>query len=343
MKTLALGDYDTLVGTPLKPSKVLWLRDNGIKVDGVQIISLPADLLPLSLTVYDRKIMDLLEDIPDLERVSVALLCWPKIKTVIEGQTLDVAASTFLSEDLYFYAISICQALQRVHDRTGIQVDISYHPMLTWPTIAIKKMSEYQRRHLQTILWYNDKNSRERFSEILNLFGVTDVGINVENEPTTSDQWANLTHTGNRLFSEQVYGLHPTWNITADLQHCAMMLECLKHAEKYTLAFPPYGNSQDPALWTWEAQFDCLRSTFLGDITFHVAQMDDPMRHVTPPIRFDDLIMDWPQILRLMKELDEYRNGQVWYAVEIDGGHLFPEGYEEDLKALWYLQDYFRK
>ena len=45
-----------------------------------------------------------------------------------------------------------------------------------------------------------------------------------------------------------------------------------------------------------------------------------------------------------MAELDDEMRGSfwdVWCAVEIDGGHLYPNGYTQDLGAFKYLQKYF--
>jgi hypothetical protein len=340
MKTIVLGDYDTLKGTSKKPGKVAWLIENGIHVDGIQIISLAEDLLPQNLMIYDRKIKALLDSVSDLERVSVALLCWPKIKTNNEhGQVTDVAASTFLGEDLYSYALHICVALQEAFNETGISVDISYHPMLTWPS-KLNRMKRIRGEKdidwdwLQKFLWRHETTARKEFQQLLNHYGISDVGINVENEPTTSDLWANLTHTSNRLFSEQVHKLPRNWGVTADLQHCAMILECIRGHNPYP---PPFVK---PKSFDWENEFSFLRRV-RGTITFHVSQMKTQFFHETPPINFNSNLMDWPTILQLMKELDEKRNGQVWYAVEQDGGHNYPDGYKMDLKAFRHLEDYF--
>jgi len=327
------------MGTSEKPSKIEWLMENGGKsIDGVQIISLASDMLPKNLLNYHEKLLALVEKFPFLERVSVALLCWPLVKD--DGGRGGVAASTFLSADLFFYALGVCRALQKVHDQTGIQVDISYHPMLTWPSSDAGSIDDAIWH--QWMLWEWETKGRDIFSQFLSRYTHNSVGVNIENEPVTSDQYGNLTHTGNRLFTEQIFGLFRTWGVTADLQHCGMMLQCLE--KKLHLNFPPFqvSGSLNPNQWSWPAQFRALHDV-TGDITFHVAQVEDPLRHITPPIRWDDPIMDWPLILRLMQELDEDKGGEVWYAVEIDGGHLYPQGYQHDLDALLHLQEYFGK
>lgn len=337
MKPIVIGDHDTLVGTPEKPGKVAWLRENGIKVDGVQVISLAKDLLPRNLEVYAEKMADLVKKIPDLKRLSVAFNCWPKFKTITDDQTIDVAASTLLTEDLYTPALFICDTLQTIRGTHGIAVDISYHPMLTVPTRLIPRLDP---RFHQQFLWNCETTRRKEFKKLLRYYGIEDVGINIENEPTTSDAWGNLTHTGNRLFSEQLYDFPLDWGITADLQHLGMILKCLEDSNKYPLVFPPFGYN-NANLWDWESQINFLPSANRNSITFHVAQMEDPLRHVTPNLRFDDPIMPWPLILRLMKKLDKSRGGNTWYAIEQNGGENFPDGYKADLVAFQYLQDYF--
>lgn len=341
MKTIVIGDYNTLIGIPEKnqPGKVAWLREKGIHVDGAQIISLAPDLLPGNLEGYGQKLLDLVDKIGDLKRLSVALLCWPHIKKTDEQKTVvDVAVSTMLAEDLYTYALFVCKALQAIHDVCDIMVDISYHPMLTVPTRLIPQLDVDIH---QDFLWECEITRRKEFRKLLKHYGIRNVNISIENEPVTSDQWGNLTHSGNRLFSEQVHKLPEDWGVTADIQHLAMILHCLNNPDKYQLAFEPFDPySFNSVAWSWDAQIDRLR-LMEGEITFHIAQMGDPMRHVTPPLRFNDPVMDWPLILRRIKKLDEYRGGNVWYAVEQDGGHNWPEGYEMDLKAFQYLQDYF--
>jgi len=333
-----LGDFNSLFGVS-QPSKVSWLLERGVEVNGVQIISLQNDLAPQVLINYDSQVLNLLQKFPFLERISVALLCWPKIKSV-GGHEITAAASTFMTEDLFFYALGICQALKRVQSETGVQVDISYHPMLTWPTAALASIDPIWQ---QQFLWRWEARAREAFVELLNFYIGSSVGIAIENEPVTSDQWGNLTHSGNRLFSEQVHGLPLGWGVTADLQHCGMMLQCLNQG--IPLVFPPYvqSGSSEPVYWNWEPQFRCLRSVS-GSITFHVAQVGDPVRHLKSRIDFSNTsLMDWPLILSLIKQLDYAKGGNAWYAIEEDGGHIFPEGYQKDLEAFLYLQDYFEK
>ena len=334
MRPIVIGDLGTLMGTKEKPSKVLWLRERGIDVQGVQIIQLASDLMPRALATYGEKLIQILQAVSGLSRVSVALLCWPLLKTNDEaGKTVDVAASTFLNADLYYPTLTVARALQHVHDETGIDVDMSYHPMLTWPTVAMEDVPD--KLWLQSFLWECELTHRAEFMKLLNKFRVFDVRIGTENEPTTSDAWANLTHTGNRLFTEQIHRLPAAWGVTADLQHLYMALTCLRKGLPILPALPV-----DEHPLTLEGQFAALNAVH-GPITFHVAQMDDPMRHITPPIRWDDPIMDWPEILRQMKILKERRKGDVWYAVEIDGGHKYPDGYERDFAGFRHLQDYF--
>lgn len=336
MQTLFIADLFTLMGTSEKPSKIEWLMENGVKKPkGVQTISLASDMLPKNLLPYPECLLALMEKFPFLKRISVALNCWPTIKE--DGGKAGVAASTFLSSDMYFYPLGVCRALQYIHDVKGIEVDISYHPMLTWPTIDLVNIKNPV--NLQKILWQKEFDSLRRFKALLRDEKITDVRIGIENEPMTSDPWSNLTHTGNWLYSQQVKG--PFGELaTADTQHCGMAI--LSKELDIPWLFPPFGQSHDPNLFSWEQQFQCLRDV-KGPITFHVAQVEDPLRHITPPIRWDDPIMDWPLILRLMQELDEDKGGNVWYGVEIDDGHKYPEGYQHDLEALLYLQEYFGK
>lgn len=313
--------------------------ERGVAVNGVQIISLQNDLVPQVLINYDSQVLNLLQKFPFLERISVALLCWPKIRSA-GGHEITAAASTFLTEDLFFYALGICQALKRVNQKTGVQVDISYHPMLTWPTANLLSIDPIWH---QQFLWDWEAKSRAAFTDLLKFYIGSSVGIAIENEPVTSDQWGNLTHSGNRLFSEQLYGLPLEWGVTTDLQHCGMMLECLNR--NISLVFPPFvkSGSAEPVYWNWEAQFRCLHSV-MGSVTFHVAQVGDPVKHIKSRIDFTDTsFMDWPIILRLMQKLDEAKSGNAWYAVEEDGSHMYPEGYQKDLDALLYLQEYFGK
>ena len=336
LKTIVLGDLNSLLGIS-QPSKVSWLIERGINVNGVQIISLQQDLVPQVLMNYDSQVMNLLQKFPFLERISVALLCWPKIRSA-GGHEITAAASTFLTEDLFFYALGICQALKRANKKTGVRVDISYHPMLTWPTADLLSIDPIWH---QQFLWNWETRSREAFIELLDFYIGSSVGIAIENEPVTSDQWGNLTHSGNRLFSEQVYGLPPGWGVTADLQHCGMMLECLN--QDISLYFPPFveSGSSDPGLWNWEGQIRSLQGVSRY-ITFHFAQVGNPVKHVKSRIDFTDTkLMDWPLILRLIKSLGKTKGGNVWCAIEEDGGHLYPEGYQKDLEAYLYLQECF--
>jgi len=371
VRKLVLGDYDSLMGIG-KPSKIEWLITNGVEnIEGVQIISLATD-------TFHERLFALAEKFPFLKRVSVALNCWPLITTKENNINVDVAATTFLDADRYCYALSILKALHYLHEKTGLQVDISYHPMLTWPRFFFEQ--DWNRRlqsalYIQNKLWEWEIQRRKEFRDLVfrgGEFGkLSPVGISIENEPTTSDQQANLLHSGNRLFSEMINGLSYGWGVTADLQHLGMALACLQGKDMHPLSiyrklttvgeqiryleeqqqglghqliFPPFmpSGSHNPDLWTWEAQFHCLRDV-MGPITFHVAQVEDPLRHITPPIRWNDPIMPWPLILRLMQELDEKRGGNIWYAVEIDGGHLYPGGYHDDLDALLQLQEVFGK
>ncbi len=360
MRTLVLGDYGTLVGTPEKPGKVQWLREREINVEGVQIISLKEDLFPINLVTYQDKILALLDAIPDLERVSVALLCWPLLTQKDDtGKNVDVAASTFLDADLFCYALAICSALQKVYDATGVDVDISYHPMLTVPRLLVEAGIINRGINLSY-----EMRKKEEFGYLLKAHEIKDVGIAIENEPTTSDSNANLIHAGNRLWSEAVHKLPSEWGITADIQHLAMALHWLQrdsfsdlpeslrlfiphfHSHLYNEDEMGFGfNSEEieetiKNLGSWERQFEALEGVG-NNITFHVSQMTDPLRHISAPVDFQNPIMDWSRILKLMKDFDYEFFWDVWYAVEIDGGHLYPNGYTQDLEALQYLQKYF--
>lgn len=340
MRKIVLGDYATLMGIPEKPSKIEWLISRGVEnIEGVQIISLKEDMLPHNLLTYHKKLLTLVEKFPFLKRVSVALLCWPLIKD--DGGRGGVAASTFLNADLFNYSLGLCQALQKVCEETGIAVDLSYHPMLTVPAENITRKSIIPMWH-QRFLWEQEMRMKDAFTELLEFYSINHVGINTENEPVSSDPFGNLIHSGNRLFSEQVQDLPVTWGVTADLQHCCMILQCLQKG--IHLAFPPFGHeNSNPELWTWEAQFRGLQRV-MGDVTFHVSEASDPVLHTKSKIDFSgNDLMDWPTILRLMGELDEDRNGEVWYGIEEDDAHLFPEGYQKDLEALLHLQKYFGK
>jgi len=179
-----------------------------------------------------------------------------------------------------------------------------------------------------------------------------DVGVGIENEPVTSDPWGNLYHIGNRLWGETLFRLPRGWGITADLQHLIMILRCLQSAE-YEMIFPPFPASiegydpddlpANPETWNLAYQFSALEQV-KGPITFHVSQVAPGAgnidRHITPPFAFSDTnLMDWPEIFRLMLELDEKRDNEVWYAVEQDGGHIAPSGWQADLRAFQDLQE----
>lgn len=332
MKALAI------VGLSDSPNKVVWLRERGVDfIRGAQIVMFPNDMLSQNLINYSEKILKFLDETTGLERISIMILCWPHVKRKDDqGNVTDVAMVTPIDADHFSYVIGVCQALEQVHKQTGVAVDISYHPLMTWPYTIAKEYDRLRCIGMQNILWRHELNLRECLADFLELFEIHHVGINIENEPPMSDENGNLFQIGNRLFTEQICELPQGWGVTADIQHCNMMLEILTNPEfrHYTLRFPPLSpGCLWPEKWAWEAQFDSLRQV-KGSITFHLSQMDDPLRHTGSAIRFDDPIMDWPIILRLLKELDEYRNGDVWWAIEAGA---FPN-YESDREAFLHVQ-----
>lgn len=336
MKLLVLGDLPTLMGNNDKPSKITWLqRELGSVISGVQIVSLTEDLLSINLLGLSEKLMDLIKKFPKLERVSVAILCWPLLKKKDQqGNVVDVGASTFLENDLFSYALEICQSLQEVYQKTNIGVDISYHPMLTVSRRLIEAGKINPASHQKFLIdWETEK--RQRFTELLRLYDINDVGINVENEPMSSDPWGNLIHSGNRLFTEMVNGLTNGWGVTADIQHCAMALACFQDTA-YRSVFSIF--PEEAAKLSWQEQFRALRQV-KGKITFHISQMADRERHITPLLNFEGQEMNWKEIISNIMSLDKERLGDTWCAVEIDGGHIYPQGYEEDLKAIKRFQE----
>jgi len=322
VKTLVIGDFETLYGTDAKPGKIAWLKERGIAIHGVQVISLIDDLKPANLVNLFEKLKKLTE--LGLERISVALLCWPKVKTVVAGKTTEVAASTFLTEDLYSYALGVCIALQKLSRHVSM-VDISYHPMLTVPKEFVVMIDPIWH---QKFLLNSELTRRNEFRLLMAHYNF-DIAISIENEPMTSDRWGNLVHTGNRLWSESVDQLPEGWGVTADIQHCAMALHCANNPN-FHWDFPLKDSA---AKATWEAQFQALRRV-TGPLTFHISQMVDPVLHISPPLDFSNALMDWGKITTLLRKLDQERKGNVWYGIEIDGGHIYPEGYEQELVSL---------
>jgi hypothetical protein len=328
-----------IVGLSDDPNKVLWLREKGINfIRGAQFVMRPNDMFPGNLATYDQEIMAFLEKTPDLERISVMIQCWPHQKRKDDkNNVIDVAMVSTVDADHFSYVVAVCQALQQVHNRTGIAVDISYHPLMAWPRVFTEKYTQSQCRGIQEILWNHELGLRKRLMQFLRLFDISDVSISIENEPPMSDENGNLVQMGNRLFSEQTYDLPLDWCIVADIQHCNMFLDILNSPSEYasySKAFPPIDEeSRNPDVWNWKAQFEFLRELH-GDVTLHLSQMDDPLRHTGSAIRFNDPIMDWPLILDQIKRLVKYRKGDVWWAIEAGA---FPN-YDSDLAAFNHVQ-----
>ncbi len=341
IRFMALGDTVTLLGEAPeqqggKPSKLAYLGENGVLIEGVQDILLKQDLTQTGLERLAHRAHEFLQVGAPLKRLSFAHLCWPLLSQPT-SDGVDIGGSVYIDTDMGFPAVFECCVLQDLFDASELEVGLSYHPLLMWP--SSKQPAVNERARLQSILWQLELDRRSALCALLDLHGVADVDLCVENEPTTNDRFATATHMGNRTIKEMLLNLPDGWGLTVDLQHLAMALHCLNNP-----AYPsmPESLAADDLL-TYQAQFALLYE-FRGSITFHVSQMEAPDRHVTPNLRWNDPIMPWTFILEMIRDLASHRDfyaiGDTWVVVEQDGGHIYPEGYQADFIAFQYLQEH---